>query len=277
MRIPGIRYVQGRNSYSDPDHLHYGIAIHNTSNDASASNEASYATRRTDGTSSHFYVDDNDVVQSLDTDAKAGHAGSAHGNNHAIAIEITGTNAKSRAWWLANVAWAELGKTIAHLIKHDPDYAGFQVRRATVAQMKSNPKVRAFYSHDDMRRAWGGTTHTDPGSNFPWDRLFTAVNDALKAAGGTTPVVPAEQPANVPAFPGRVLTYTAGKTMMRGNDVKQWQTQMRKRGWTITADGVYGPASKSVATAFQREKRLTVDGKVGPQTWRAAWTATITK
>jgi hypothetical protein len=46
--------------------------------------------------------------------------------------------------------------------------------------MKSNPKVRAFYGHDDMRRAWGGTTHTDPGGGFPWDRLFAAVNEHLK-------------------------------------------------------------------------------------------------
>jgi hypothetical protein len=45
--------------------------------------------------------------------------------------------------------------------------------------MKANPRVKAFYSHDDMRRAWGGTTHTDPGANFPWDKLFAVVNAAL--------------------------------------------------------------------------------------------------
>lgn len=184
MRIPGITYHQGRNSYSDRDGVHYGLAIHNTSNTASDESEASYADHRTDGTSSHFYCDRDSVTQSLDTNAKAGHAGSSNGNENAIAFEITGTNDKSRDWWLSNVAWSQLGYVIAYLIQHDPDFAGFQVRRASVAEMKSNPKVKAFYSHNDMRLAWGGTTHDDPGPNFPWDRLFSAVNEAL---GGTPP------------------------------------------------------------------------------------------
>lgn len=180
MRIPGIPYVQGRNSYSDPDGKKFGIAIHNTSNTASAEAEASYATRRTDGVSSHFYCDADSVIQSLDTTAKAGHAGSGSGNNNAVAVEITGTNDRSRDWWLRNVAWDLLGEVLAQVCRA----YSIQVRRASVAEMTGNPQVRAFYSHDDMRRAWGGTTHTDPGPGFPWDRLFGAVNAAL---GGATP------------------------------------------------------------------------------------------
>lgn len=187
MRIPGIPYVQGRNSYTDADKKHFGIAIHNTSNDASDEGEASYAKRRTDGVSSHLYVDHNSVTQSLDLDAKAGHAGSGTGNDNAIAVEITGGNGWSRAQWLNNVAWDKLGRALAWVIRNDPDYTGFQVRRATVTEMKTNPKVRAFYGHNDMRMAWGGTTHTDPGPNFPWDRLIQAVNTALAAAADTTP------------------------------------------------------------------------------------------
>jgi len=179
MRIPGIPFHQGRNDYTDGDGRHYGFAIHNTSNTASDENEASYADHRTDGTSSHFYVDADSVIQSLDTDAKAGHAGSRYGNENAIAFEITGTNDKSRQWWLDNVAWDRLGYVIAYILQHDPDYAGFQVRRANVSEMRTNPSVKAFYSHDDMRQAWGGTDHTDPGPGFAWDRLFSAVNAAL--------------------------------------------------------------------------------------------------
>src|SRR5690349_18987856 len=104
-RVPGIPFVPGRNDYDDRDGRKYGIAIHNTSNNASDTNEASYARRRTDGVSSHFYVDRDSVTQSLDTTARAGHAGSRHGNENAIAVEITGGNGKSRDWWLNNVAW----------------------------------------------------------------------------------------------------------------------------------------------------------------------------
>lgn len=175
MKVPGVRYVQGRNSYVDRDGMKYAIAIHNTSNTASDENEASYATRRTDGVSSHFYCDRDSITQSLDTNARAGHAGSSQGNENALSVEITGANGWSRQQWLDNVAWGELGRTLAYVCQA----YGIAVRRASVAEMKSNPKVKAFYSHNDMRQAWGGTDHTDPGSNFPWDRLFQAVNQAL--------------------------------------------------------------------------------------------------
>ncbi|XTZ17038.1 N-acetylmuramoyl-L-alanine amidase [Micromonospora echinospora] len=175
MKVPGVPFVQGRNSYSDRDSKKFGVAIHNTSNDASAEGEASYATRRTDGISAHFYADADSVVQSLDTRARAGHAGSQEGNEHAIAVEITGVNAWSRQQWLQRVAWDRLAQVLAAVCR-EYDIAP---RRATVAEMEANPKVRAFYGHDDMRLAWGGTTHTDPGHNFPWDHLLAKVARAL--------------------------------------------------------------------------------------------------
>lgn len=63
---------------------------------------------------------------------------------------------------------------------------------------------------------------------------------------------------------------------MRSDNIKTWQQRMRERGWDIVADGIYGERSATVARAFQREHRLTVDGIVGPATWRAAWERPIT-
>jgi len=177
MIVPGIPFVQGRNAYTDQDGRHYGIAIHNTSNTASAKAEARYAQVRTDGVSCHFFVDGIEVIQSLDTRAKAGHAGSTQGNENSIAIEIVGQNGNPRDWWLANVRWDLLGAVLAQVIR--AELPGFQVRRASVAEMQADPKVPAFYAHDDMRQAWGHTDHDDPGPNFPWDALFSAVNAAL--------------------------------------------------------------------------------------------------
>ncbi len=51
---------------------------------------------------------------------------------------------------------------------------------------------------------------------------------------------------------------------------------MHGRGWTITADGLYGPQTESVARAFQQEKGLAVDGLIGVKTWDAAWNAPVT-
>jgi peptidoglycan hydrolase-like protein with peptidoglycan-binding domain len=256
MRVSRIPFVPGRNDYVDRDGRKYGIAIHNTSNDAADEGEASYAKRRTDGTSAHFYADDNSVTQSLDTSKRAGHAGSVIGNENAVAVEITGGNGKSRQWWLDNVDWPELGRALAAVIRaHHPD-GSFEVRRATVAEMKRNPKVKAFYGHDDMRRAWGGTTHTDPGPNFPWFKLFDAVNAALgklrpRPAVGTT-----EHPRG-----SRTLKLT--DPMMRGEDVGFVQR------WTgVDDDGVFGKATRAAVVDYQRMRGIAADGIVGPTTWR---------
>jgi peptidoglycan hydrolase-like protein with peptidoglycan-binding domain len=40
-------------------------------------------------------------------------------------------------------------------------------------------------------------------------------------------------------------------------------------------DGAYRPGSEEVCRRFQAEKGLKVDGKVGPNTWTATWTAAV--
>lgn len=58
--------------------------------------------------------------------------------------------------------------------------------------------------------------------------------------------------------------------------VTLWQQRMKDRGWTIDVDGRFGDQSFGVCEAFQTEKGLTRDGKVGSRTWAASWTAPIT-
>lgn len=80
--------------------------------------------------------------------------------------------------------------------------------------------------------------------------------------------------SSFPAFPGRDLKVVSPR--MTGTDVRAWQAQMRRRGWRIEVDGVYGPASAEVARKFQGEKGLKVDGVVGPNTWNASFSLPIT-
>lgn len=105
-------------------------------------------------------------------------------------------------------------------------------------------------------------------TSCPGSELEAWVREGMPYKDGTAPAFP--------AFPGRNLKYTKGKRLMRGEDVKTWQARMRARGWRLAVDGVYGPESAGVATKFQREKGLIVDGIVGPQTWRASWVLPIT-
>lgn len=58
--------------------------------------------------------------------------------------------------------------------------------------------------------------------------------------------------------------------------IKQWQQQMKRRGWSIGVDGIFGVESQKVCRAFQSEKRIRVDGAVGAQTWTASWTEPVT-
>lgn len=59
-------------------------------------------------------------------------------------------------------------------------------------------------------------------------------------------------------------------------DLIDWQTQMQARGWIIEPDGLYGTSTGDVAEAFQEEKGLKVDRKIGAETWDMAWEAPVT-
>ena len=106
------------------------------------------------------------------------------------------------------------------------------------------------------------------------DRVAMAVAAAVVDILGAK-CVPAPKPAPppapaVPPFPG---TTRYGS---RGDAVRAVQLRLRARGWRIGVDGVFGSETDRVVRSFQAEKRLAVDGIVGPVTWRTLWTAPIT-
>lgn len=59
-------------------------------------------------------------------------------------------------------------------------------------------------------------------------------------------------------------------------DLRQFQRRMKHRNWTLKADGLYGDRTATVVRQFQKEKGLTVDGLIGAETWKAAWTEPVT-
>lgn len=58
-----------------------------------------------------------------------------------------------------------------------------------------------------------------------------------------------------------------------GSSVVQLQNLLRAKGFSVTADGSFGPRTTSAVKAFQASRHLTADGVVGPRTWAALRTA----
>jgi hypothetical protein len=86
---------------------------------------------------------------------------------------------------------------------------------------------------------------------------------------GVQPLTP-PPPAVVPAFPGTT------KLGASGDAVRQLQQRLRDRGWNVSVDGTFGPATDKLVRSFQQDKRLEDDGVVGPKTWEALWRSPIT-
>lgn len=109
----------------------------------------------------------------------------------------------------------------------------------------------------------------------------------MALAGATGPMPPPPPPGKAPAFPYQAADYLGqpssdphGHSGYYGGpdaiNVHTWQNQMNTRGWVIAQDGRFGPDCDKTVRLFQSEKGLAVDGKVGPATWAATWTAQVT-
>ena len=75
----------------------------------------------------------------------------------------------------------------------------------------------------------------------------------------------------------KLLTYKPGTAMQSGSNVRRWQQNMKKLGYKIKVDGIYGPESKKAARQFQQKNKLATDGIVGSKTRAATARAIKTK
>jgi peptidoglycan hydrolase-like protein with peptidoglycan-binding domain len=71
----------------------------------------------------------------------------------------------------------------------------------------------------------------------------------------------------VKPWPGKLLKLTSPLT--HNADVKWVQQHLNSHGAKLSVDSQFGPKTRDAVKAFQRAKKLEVDGIVGAKTWTA--------
>lgn len=195
-------------------------------------------------------------------------------------------------------------------------YGNWSALKAAIANPKDVYYVVANWSwslaaaqnfmtaHPDVRGVQFGDPNSNPNTLVPGTNvtlsmaqqdidvgLTSWLDTFFPAAPKPVPVpVPKPVPApasNAPRWPFGQLDYLSRPSTdphchsgyyssVDHHVVTLWQQRMKDRGWTIDMDGDFGDQSFGVCEAFQTEKHLTRDGKVGPKTWATSWTAPIT-
>lgn len=123
--------------------------------------------------SSHYCADSTGVVQCVRLADTAWTVGNTPGNYRGLNWELAGFASQTREQWLDDYGRAMLSH-VAPIMRADAQRFGIPLRTLT------DDEVRAYKpgitSHWQMGRVFGGTDHTDPGKNFPWDHLLELLN-----------------------------------------------------------------------------------------------------
>lgn len=163
------------------------IVVHYTAGSegpTSAENGIAYDKVRTDGTSTHVFVDSNTVCREV-WDQDQAHAARRHGNWIGLQMELCGT-AQTRAQWLDKYSLPTLklgAKQAAEWCKQ----WSIPVRRLSVAETRAawygaeGQRPKGFAGHVDITFAYpeDNGDHTDPGPEFPWDVFLDLVRAEL--------------------------------------------------------------------------------------------------
>ena len=214
--------------------------------------------------SAHYVVEGGRVARLVDESRRAWHAGSNNGNHYGIGIECRPEATEA-------------------------DYATVAALVADIRRRRGDLPLRPH------------SAFTDTACPGAWDlaKLDRLARGSKPAAPAPAPVKPATPPAfPLPRRPGAMcyygpanggITSVSGKTRnslapddvvlegrrWRSRGLATWQRRMNARGYSLEVDGRYGPATRRAALNLQRLAGLTQDGKIGPETYAAAWTEPV--
>jgi N-acetyl-anhydromuramyl-L-alanine amidase AmpD len=124
------------------------------------------------GSSAHYVVDDEEIIQCVLECDIAWHAGS--GNGHSIGIEHAGYACQTPEDWDDEYSKDVLAKS-AYLVAGLCKRFQIPIVRLTPAELAAG--ARGLVGHCDVNDAFGkpGSGHRDPGPSFPWDAYLELV------------------------------------------------------------------------------------------------------
>jgi N-acetyl-anhydromuramyl-L-alanine amidase AmpD len=177
---PDLLFVQaGGYSRGRPDGRPLWIVIHTgetRESSTSAESLARYFQDPSDGrkVSAHYSADNNSIVQCVRLGDIAWTVGNRPGNYRGINWEFAGFASQTQREWTDAYSTAMLERAMPYM-RSDAERFRIPLRRCSVADLKAfRPGVT---SHNDLRLAFGVTTHTDPGPNFPWSWFMESLQE----------------------------------------------------------------------------------------------------
>lgn len=209
---------------------------------------AGWFAKKSSKVSAHVVVDNANVVECVKPQDTAWHAASANASGYGI--EIVGKASQSAVDWSDPYSLAAI-RNACTWITSTPELVKIPRRWLTDDQLRN--RESGFIPHSQVTRVMGGTTHTDPGTGFP----FAYVMEQMGIA-------------TTPNTPGPVAARATLRLGYSGQSVAALQAGLNRAFPSyahLVVDGDYGPATAAVVQEFQRRTGLTADGITGRMTW----------
>ena len=165
-----------------------------------------------------------------------------------VGLADPGSGATTR---LSSVSQLQKGDLLIDYKTTDGDF-----RHVVIFEKWANTSHSAYWAYE--QRGTYGTTHRQLTYGIGSDNYdpFRPVKlgDGDGGGGG-------EQPPS----PG--VSWPILQSGSEGADVRSAQRLLTARGYTVEADGIFGPNTRSAVIQFQNSRSLTADGVIGPNTW----------
>jgi N-acetyl-anhydromuramyl-L-alanine amidase AmpD len=218
------------------------------------------ARSNTAGSSAHYCVDSNSIVQCVREKDVAWHAPGA--NHNGLGFEHAGYARQNAHEW-ADEYSRQMLKVSAQLVAQKCKQFAIPPVFLHAPQLAAG--MRGITTHWQVTIAFsGGRGHTDPGPNFPIETYVNLVKHNLGLGVGVPP------PPEMPPIKAPEPRLRKGD---RGWRVAQAQRLLSYAGFPTAKDGVFGDNTEHLVKIFQSAHSLQMDGVIGPNTWRALWQA----